>query len=183
MSDTTTDSTSETQTTETSSTDTGTDDTKDWKAEAEKWQTHARKQEEGAKANAAAAKELEQLRQQSMSDQEKAVAQAKAEGRREATAEVGGKLALAELRVAAAGRLSDVQLATLVDGLNLAAFIGEDGEVDQAKVAKFVDGIAPAAEEEKPAGFPDLGQGARGGTPPLGSDPLLRSLKSALDIR
>jgi hypothetical protein len=63
---------------------TATDDTTDWKAEAEKFKTLSRKHEERAKANAAAAKELEQLRQQSMTEQEKAVEQAKAEGRAEA---------------------------------------------------------------------------------------------------
>lgn len=118
-------------------------------------------------------KELDALRQASMSEQEKAVAVAKTEGRAEAMQALGSKLAAAEIRAAAAGRLNDEQLVTLLDGLNLTAFVNDDGEVDQAKVVKFVDGIAPKTDTPV---FPDLGQGAR---QPLasGSDPLLEALK------
>lgn len=163
--------------------DTG--DNKDWQSEATKWQNLARKHEERAKANATAAKELEQLRQQSMSDQEKAMATARAEGKAEALAAVMGKLAAAEIRAAAAARLSDEQLEALLEATNVAVFIGEDGEIDRAKVQRFVDGIAPPlTEEETRPRFPDLGQGARGGSnAALNGDPLLRDLKSKLGIR
>lgn len=162
------------------------EETPDWKTEAEKWKELARKHEDRAKANANAAKELEQLRQQSMSDQEKAVAEAKAEGRAEAMAAAMGKLAAAEIRAAAAARLSAEQLEVLIEATNLAVFVGEDGEIDRDKIQRFVDGIAPLpTEETAPPGFPDLGQGARGGSSSvgLGSDPLLRDLKSMLGIR
>jgi hypothetical protein len=89
---------------------------------------------------------------------------------------LGSKLAAAEVRAAAAGRLTDEQLVTLLDGLNLSAFVGDDGEVDQAKVVKFVDGIAPKTDAP---GFPDLGQGARQPLA-LGSDPLLDALKKTV---
>ena len=160
-------------------------DTVDWKAEAEKYRGLHRKQEERAKANANAAKELEQLRQQSMSDQEKAVAQAKLEGRTEALTAVIGKLAAAEIRAAAAGRLTAEQVEVLLEATNTAVFIGEDGDIDRAKVQRFVDGIAPPISEEEPRpGFPDLGQGARGGSnAALNGDPLLRDLKAKLGIR
>lgn len=159
-------------------------ESKDWQAEATKWQALARKQEERAKANASAAKELEQLRQQSMSDQEKAVAVARAEGKAEALSAVMGQLAAAEIRAAAAGRMSEEQLEALLEATNTAVFIGENGDIDRAKVQRFVDGIAPPlAEEPVPAGFPDLGQGARGSNAALNGDPLLRDLKSKLGIR
>lgn len=159
-----------------------TGDTKDWKAEADKWRALSKETEKKAKANLA---ELEQLRQQSMSDTEKAVAQAHADGRAEALSAVLGKLAAAEIRAAAAGRLSDDQIEALLEATNTAAFIGDDGDIDRAKVQRFVDGIAPPlTEQETRPGFPDLGQGARGGSnAALNGDPLLRDLKAKLGVR
>lgn len=185
MSDTTTTDTAEADT----STDQQTTDTadagKDWAAEAAKWRDLARKHEERAKTNATAAKELEQVRQQSMSEQEKAVAQAKADGLAEGLVAGAARLAAAEIRAAAAGRMTSEQLGALLEGLNLAAFIDAAGEVDQAKVARFVDGIAPEAEEKDTRqGFPDLGQGARGSAgAALNGDPLLRDIKNKLGVR
>ena len=156
--DTTTDTGSQTDASEP---DTG-DQAPDLTSEVEKWKAQARKHEERAKANAQAAKELEEFKRQSMSETEKAIEQARTEGRQQALAEAGGKIAAAELRAAASGRMSDEQVDTLLDGLNLARFVGEDGEVDRDAVTKFVDGIAPKQQEATPPGFPDLGQGARG---------------------
>lgn len=171
------------QTSTTSESGTG-EETKDWAAEATKWREMARKHEDRAKANATAAKELEQLRQQSMTDLEKAVAQARTEGHSEGLAAGMSRVVRAEIRAAAAGRMSADQLGALLEATNLAVFIGEDGDVDEEKVARFVDGIAPPVEEETRPGFPDLGQGARSGTNvALNGDPLLRELKSKLGIR
>jgi hypothetical protein len=160
--------------------------------EVEKWKTQSRKHEERSKANADAAKELEKIRASSMSETEKAVAEAKVQARLEALVEVGGKLATAELRAVAAGRIDDEQLSTLIENLDVTRFLDDDGEVDSEKVKKFVDGIAPPAEggtttttgtTTRPRG--DLGQGARGTTSSvaLNGDPLLDSLKSKLGIR
>ena len=143
-------------------------ETPDLAAEVEKWKSLARKHEDRAKTYAQSVKELDQLKQASMSDLEKAVAQAKVEGRTEAAQQFGSKLASAEVRAAAAGRLTDQQVAVLLEGLNLTAFLTEDGEVDRKQVAKFVDGIAPAGQENRTNGFPDLGQGARGGPSGMG---------------
>lgn len=146
----------------------------------------ARKWEERAKANAKAAKELEEFRQQSMSETEKAIEQARTEGRRQALTETGQKIAAAELRAAASGRMTDEQLTTLLDGLNLARFVDDDGEVDREALTAFVDGIAPKPTEDEPAvPLLDLGQGARsvGQNAALNGDPLLRSLKEKLGIR
>lgn len=146
----------------------------------------ARKWEERAKANAKAAKELEEFRQQSMSETEKAIEQARTEGRRQALTETGQKIAAAELRAAASGRMTEEQLSTLLDGLNLARFVDDDGEVDREALTAFVDGIAPKPTEDEPAvPLLDLGQGARsvGQNAALNGDPLLRSLKEKLGIR
>lgn len=167
------------------------DDTTDWKAEAEKWKQQSRKHEDRAKANATAAKELEDLKAKSMTDQEKAVNEAKEAGKAEARAETAAVLVKAEIRAVAGGRFEAEQLATIVDAINPAAFLTDDGEVDEAKVQKYVAGIAPAQTDTDPdpltQQFPDLGQGARGsgGKPnaALNGDPLLRDLKSKLGIR
>lgn len=164
----------------------------DLEAEVKKWKELAQKHEGRAKENNKAAKELEELRQKSMSEQEKAVADAKKAGYAEGLAAGASKVAAAELRAAAAGRMSDEQVEALLEGANLSAFIGEDGEVDRTRLGKFVDGIAPKANEDEGADagtarFPDLGQGARGGQTGPGSkspaDPLERDLRAKLGIR
>jgi hypothetical protein len=155
------------------------DETADWKAEAERWKSQAQKHEKEWKRFS---KELDQTRQASMSEQERAVAEARAEGRAEAAKDAASKVAAAEIRAAGSGRLSDSQLTSLLEGVNLAAFVDDDGNVDTDKVAGFVDGIAPAktADDHGPGDnasafrdlVPDLGQGGRGaGKAP--DDPLL----------
>lgn len=163
--------------------DTG--DVTDWAAEAEKWKSQARKHEERAKANAKAAKELEEFRQQSMSEAERAIEQARTEARQQAFAEVGSKVAAAEIRAAATGRMSPEQVSTLLENLNVDRFIGDDGEVDREAVARFVDGIAPQPPETTTTATAlDLGQGTRSThDAALNGDPLLRDLKSKLGIR
>lgn len=192
-----TDTSTTTETTETeqadasATTDTEGTETTDYKAEAEKWQALARKHEDRAKKNATAEKELEELRKQAMTDQERAVAEAKAQGRTETLAEMGSKLVLAEFRAVAAGRLDDDQLTTLLENLNVTGLLTDAGDVDQAKVARVVDGIAP---KEADAGTgtatttqqtrPDLGQGARAdSSKALNGDPLLRDLKAIVGAR
>ncbi len=163
----------------------GTPDTGvDLAAEVEKWKAQARKHEDRAKANAAAAKELEQVRQASMSDLEKAVAVARTEATTEALRTVGARLVDAEVRVAAAGRSVDVD--ALLEGLDRSRFVGDDGEPDRKAIAAWVDRIAPPPAEGagRPPGSPDLGQGVRnGGAMALNGDPLEASLRHALGIR
>jgi hypothetical protein len=164
-----------TTTTGTSSTDAGAD----LAAEVEKWKQHARKHEERAKANANAARELDQLRQSSMSDQEKAVEAARAEGRALAMREAASSLIDAEVRLHATGRSIDVD--TLLDGLDRARFVdATTGQPDRAAIKAWVEKVAPAGT----AAQPDLGQGARGGQPmALNGDPLVKALKDAVGIR
>lgn len=161
--------TTETDTTEPEPEVTDTDTT-DWKAEAEKHKALARKHEERAKANSAAAKELEAFKQQSMSDTDRAVAQAKAEARTEALREVGSKLAESAVRVAAAGRNVDVD--ALLEGVDAARFLDDNGDPDTKAIAAWMDRVAPAEPSRR-----DFGQGVRGGqTPAVSSDPLVRTL-------
>lgn len=160
----------------------------DWKAEAEKhaaelekWKTQSRKQEERAKANAAAAKELEQFRASQMSETEKVAAEAEKRGRSAALAEVGQRLVRAEFAARSAGRIGD----DVLDDLNLAKFLTEDGEPDLKAIDKAVARLAPAAEQEatrKPGPRPDLSQGSSSNNTALNGDPLLDSLKLKLGI-
>lgn len=131
--------TAETQT-ETSDTDdtTSTDESTDTSEqstdtadEIAKWKSLARKHESERRK---LAKQIEELQAAQMSDQDKAIAEAKATARAEALKETGEKLAAAELR--AAGVPAEV-----IEDLNLARFVDDDGEVivDQvaATAAKF----------------------------------------------
>lgn len=143
----------------------------DTAAEVEKWKAMARKHEAKSKENSGAAAELEKLRQQSMSDQEKAVAQAVAQATAETRAsvlrEVGSTLVDAQIRLAAKDLPLNVD--RLLDGLDRGRFLGDDGQPDGAAIVSYVAELVPTAEPPKPPGFPDLGQGARGQHP--SSDP------------
>lgn len=149
----------------------------DWQAEAEKFKALARKHEDRAKANATAKSELEQLRQQSMNDTDKAIDIARKEARAEVLREVGGKVVDAEVRAAVAGR--DIDADALLEGLDRSRFIGDDGDPDRDAITAWVDRIAPAPSEP---GFPDLSQGARGGTGG-NDDPFLRDIKRMTGTR
>ncbi|MEU7366630.1 hypothetical protein AB0B92_13705 [Streptomyces hygroscopicus] len=113
-------------------------DTTDWKAHAREW-------EKRAKANAKAAEELEKLRRQNLSEQDKAVEEAEVRGRTAAAKDYGTKLAQARFEAAAAQ--AGVNLAEVAEFISVAQFVGEDGEVDdkaiKAAVAKFAK-LAPA---------------------------------------
>lgn len=131
----------------------------DWKAEAEKWKGLSRKHEQTAKTNANAAKELETVRQQSMSETEKAVAKAKEDGKAEARAELSVGRAEDAIRFAIGERLPAEELDGLLDDLNIKRFVKEDGTVDREKVKSYVDRVAPSKRRTT-----DLGQGARSTT-------------------
>jgi hypothetical protein len=159
-------------------------DTTDWKAEAEKFKSLARKHEDRAKANAQAQKELDDLRKASMTDLEKAIADATTKARTDTLTEVGGKLAIAEIRAAAAGRLGDQQFTALLEGVDPTRFLNVDGDVDTDRVKQFVEGIAPQpTENTDPFAGLDLGQGAGHGGDKnlaLNGDPLLAAVKARL---
>ncbi|MFE3657271.1 hypothetical protein [Streptomyces sp. NPDC059165] len=115
--------------------------TTDWKAEAEKYRALQKKWEARAKENSTAAKERDELRKQSMSDQERAVEEASAKARAEERVRLAGKLARQGFLAAAAGRLSNA--ASVADDLNLSKYVGEDGEVDEKGLGELVDRLAP----------------------------------------
>jgi hypothetical protein len=134
----------------------------DHKAEAEKWRALARKHEERAKKNAKAQADLDALKRKGMSDTDAAIQAARDEERAKARVEFGGRLVEAEVRGRAAGKMTDDQVTTLLDGLDRARFLDSDGDVDTEALHAWVDKIAPARRTEQNGNGStgtDMGQG------------------------
>jgi hypothetical protein len=148
-------------------------------AEVEKWKNLARKHEERAKANAKAQAELDQLREASASEQDRAIAAARKEAATEAAKNFGSKLAEAQFRVAAAGLLDRDQLDGLLEVVDLTRFVDDNGDPDIDAITAAVSRVAPKSVDQ---GIPpDDHQGSR--TPPaLNGDGLERALRSKLGI-
>ncbi len=85
-------------------------------------------------------RELEKFRQASMSENEKAVAEAKASGRSEALTQVGKRLARAEFKAIAAGKGLDVS--ALLDDIDVSRYVGDDGEPDEKEITAAVERFA-----------------------------------------
>jgi hypothetical protein len=85
-----------------------------------------------------------------MTEAEAAVAAARAEGAAEATKAAGLKLAAAEFRAAAAGKLADP--AAALAALDLSRFVGDDGEPDRKKIGDLIDKLAAAVAPPNGAG-------------------------------
>lgn len=122
-------------------------------AEAKKYRLEAKAQAEA----------LEKLNQASMTDLERAVAEAKSSAYTDALRTVGARLVDAEVRAAAAGRPIDVK--ALLDGLDRNRFLTDDGEPDVDAITKFLDRIAPLVEPSEPRRA-QVPTGPRGGPPP-----------------
>jgi hypothetical protein len=126
-------------------------DTTDWKAEARKW-------EDRAKQNSAAAKEQEKQRIAAMSESDRAVAEAEARGRTTATQAFAQRLAQSDFIAAAARRNPAWDAAAVLPDINLARYVGEDGEPDTKAIEKAVERLVPAAVE---TGSPSLDLGEK----------------------
>ncbi|MCO1575021.1 hypothetical protein M8C13_04510 [Crossiella sp. SN42] len=119
---------------------TGTPDETDWKAKSREW-------EKRAKANSKAAEELEKYRMASMTEQEKAVADAEARGRTAAVTELGRELAQAKFEAAAAAK--GIDLGDAADLIDTAKFLDDKGQVDTEAIKTAVAKLAKLAP--KPA--------------------------------
>jgi hypothetical protein len=133
----------------------------DWKEQARKWEARAKKDAEAARQLRTTQAELDKLRKSQMSDQEKAVAEAREAGEKQAVSKVAARLVAAEARAALAGRGLDAdRLAELVeDAKDIARLRGDDGEPNVDAVKAWADRIAPAQQQKQSL---DLGQGRRG---------------------
>jgi len=129
------------------------------------WQDKARKHEERNKAfGRLTPDELATLREKAgqhdalerelMSDKDKAVLEAREAATQTAREEYAPRLVRAEFKAAAANRIDAEKLAAILEPLDLTKFL-DGGDVDEAKVAAYVDSIAPRAadpeDDEPPA--------------------------------
>ncbi|MFI6052783.1 hypothetical protein ACIBCO_22210 [Streptomyces violascens] len=124
-------------------------------AEVAKWKALSRKNETAFKA---ADKQLTDFRQASMTEQERAIEAARAEARTAALSEVGSQLVAAELRAEAASTGATLPAA---DYLNLARFLGEDGQLDTNAISSFVTSLSPSTPQQ-PEYDQDAGLGRQG---------------------
>jgi hypothetical protein len=135
---------------------------KQWKAEGLKPAQIAerlnasRKWETRAKKNSGAAEELARIKRDGMSEQEAAVAAARAEER----VKGGEKIARSMFIAAAKGRIENP--AEVVEDINLKKYVDDDGEVDDEAIAKLVDKIAPKKSGTDKEDEDDDREGGRG---------------------
>ncbi|MGK5496385.1 hypothetical protein [Streptomyces sp. URMC 125] len=115
-------------------------------AEVDKWKALSRTNE---KRWHDASSEVEKLRQAQMTDAERALEQARTEGRQSALSEVGARLVDAELRAQAA--TAGVQLPP-AEFINTAKFLNEDGTPNSELISQFVSSIP------KPTAGPEFSQ-------------------------
>jgi hypothetical protein len=122
------------------------------------------------------ATELEDLRRNSLSESERAVAEAHAAGRSEALGEVSTKLLAAEVRARAADKSVDPD--AVVALLDLTRFeADEDGAIDTVAIGAAIDDLlrskpylAKPADNGKPPRAPQGTRGAPGSPAPPSSD-------------
>lgn len=117
-------------------------------------------------------RELAQVRQASMTDAEKAVAEAEARGRSQAVADYGKRLVRSEFAAEAARRNPEFDTATVLDFLDLSRLVGDDGEPDTKAIRAAVERVVPGAT--RPGG--DVGQGPRGNEQPQDMNTLIRQM-------
>lgn len=151
----------ETEVTETPETQTDTPELSEaekLKAEVDKWKSLSRKNEQQAKANLAAAKELEEIKKSQLSDTERLIAETKEQTAISVRREFAGKLVDAELKSQLNGRLLD---AGALLSFDKSSFIDDDGNPNTEAIQSWVE--AHSKTTDIPA--PDLGQGTRGNNP------------------
>jgi len=95
------------------------------------------------------------------SDKDKAVRAAQEQTRAEVLSTTTPRLVRAEFRAAAKGVLSNEQLDSLLEDVDLNRFVTDKGDVDEERIAKKISALVPPPAEETPK-FPDLGGGRRG---------------------
>lgn len=107
------------------------------------------------KNSSQAQRELDEMRKQNLTDQERAIEEAKDSERKAVRMEFAEKLVDAELK----SQLKDRALAgDAVFGFDKAQFLTEDGDVDSEAIVAWVEAHSSATGTAKP----DLAQGARG---------------------
>lgn len=136
-----------------------------WKHHARQWENRAKERGDYDSVKEKAA-QYDQLIASQATEQEKAIAAARAEGERLATARAAVVLVDAHVRAGLQQRLQPHQVEALASNLNHQHFLGSDGlTVDAAKVAQFVDTVAPQAQIQQPAVTAPAAPAVPGGLP------------------
>lgn len=94
--------------------------------------------------------ELKKLREASQTETEKALAEAEQRGKTAALGQVGTRLARAELRAAAAGKVDAATLDGFLEYADLSRFVTEDGEPDAKAITAAITKLGGA---ERPTNF------------------------------
>lgn len=141
-------------------------DTTDWKAEA-------RKHEQRHKESQRQLRELQGQQRASMTEAERAVAEAEERGRREATQRFGVQLAQTEFARLAAVRNPGFDAAARLDFIDQSKFVTEDGEIDKKVIAKAVEAFVPEPEK---SGSPSFDGGARSQSKATNMNDVIRGL-------
>lgn len=136
-----------------------------WKHQSRKHEERARSRDDYDAVKAKAA-ELDKIREQQMTEQEKAVTKAReealAEGKRQAAAEVNSKYTRAMLEMALTSRgRNPEQVETLLRHVNFESY-ATNGEPDTDAIAAYADSIAGPVTGGGQGRGPDHGQGNRG---------------------
>lgn len=127
-------------------------------AKIEELTKHSRKWEERAKENSGAARAAEKARLDAMSEQERAIEEAKQSARTEAATSYGKRLARTEFDALAGRRNAGYDTSKALEYVDLAKFLDENGEPDSAAIKAAVERLVPEATNG-PASFDG---GARG---------------------
>lgn len=145
------------------------------------WKAMARKHEKAAKAAQA---ELTKLQSASLSDQERAVAQARAEGRADALKTANERLLRAEVRALAAGVLADPDDA--VHLLDLSRYEADEaGNFDRKAMRRDLEDLVKSKPYLSPGPGSGAGEGGARGqqTQTASEDPLVQALNRTLGTR
>lgn len=107
--------------------------------------------------------ERDRLKAASQTPDQKAIDQARAEARTEAQREFGGQAVAIHVKALAnVGRLSHDAAETVLAGIDKSQFLAADGNVDDDKLSKFLDIVAPQqADDGKQPGQPGQQQSRR----------------------
>ncbi len=122
------------------------DETVDYKDRFEAQQKVNRDLERKFKA---AQSEVDKVRKATMSEADQAIEAARTEGRTAAAVDFGKRLARTQFDAAAGRRNPDIDTGSVLEYVDLARFVGDDGEPDDKAISAAVERLVPA-----PSGTP-----------------------------
>lgn len=141
------------------------EESEDWKGRARTWEQRAKND---ARELQRLRKQLDDARKASMSEAEKAIEDARAEGEKKGRSQASGLLVQARLEAALA-HVDDEARDALIDGVNAAKFMTDDGTPDTDAIKAWAEKVAPKTRQ-----VVDLGQGRRTAGKPTDMNSIIR---------